>query len=130
SWSELVRGSLVYAGQPDPALTREELETECDTGRSKRSSLVEGIYELQEQLSAPLGFTAREVVDIFPRFAMHCPSLRTAFEEITDKSHGVPNAHTLGRHLREAKDQIFGEKVLRAEIDGKNGHRWRVEDAS
>ena len=123
-WSKLVRGAIVWAGMVDPAQTRQELEVESDMGRSAANSLIEGWSQLQSMLDAKDGLTTREAYDVLMK-GLHVPALRDALEEIAGVGK-LPNAHTIGRHLREIKDRNFSGKCLRCIPNDKLGHRWYV----
>ncbi len=127
-WSRLVRHALVWAGMEDPAETREELERDADVGRSAASSLVEGWLALQQEKSMPEGFTCRQVYELL-HAGIPMPLLRTALEDIAGGDGRLPNAHTIGRHLREIRDRNFGGLIMRCMPNDKLGHRWYVEEA-
>lgn len=124
-WSKLVRGALVWCGLVDPATTRQELEMESDVGRYAANGLLEGWAQLQSMLNASEGLTTREAYDVLLK-GLHVPLLRDALEEIAGGVGKLPNAHTIGRHLREIKDRNFGGKCLRCIPNDKLGHRWFV----
>lgn len=124
-WSKLVRGAIVWAGMPDPAITRAELETEADVGRHAANAFIEGWQQLQEEVGAVDGMTARQAYDHLMNGAK-APILRNALEEVAGGVGKLPNAHTIGRHLREIKDRNFSGKCLRCIPNEKLGHRWFV----
>lgn len=126
-WSKLVRGALVWAGAVDPATTRQELEMESDVGRYTANGIIEGWLQLQQMVGAKDGLTTREAYDFISQGLM-VPSLRDALEEIAGGVGKLPNAHTIGRHLREIKDRNFNGKCLRCVPNDKTGHRWYVAD--
>src|ERR1019366_6680960 len=83
-WSKIVRGSLVWSKQPDPAQTRAELEAEAEEGGTEHAQLVEAWEELQTTMGRKNGATIkdaltflaentdaaprlREIIDAFPR---------------------------------------------------------------
>lgn len=127
SWSDLVRGAIVWCGLDDPAVTRAELETEADVGKDVASSLVEGWLELQKIANSPKGLTAREVHDMLSR-GTSVPLLRDALEELAGTVGKLPNAHTIGRHLREIRDRTYNGRAIRCIPNEKTGHRWFVEE--
>ncbi len=124
-WSKLVRGAIVWAGMVDPAITRQELEIESDVGRYAANGLIEGWSQLQSMLDAKDGLTTREAYDVLNK-GLSVPILRDALEEIAGGVGKLPNAHTIGRHLREIKDRNFGGRCLRCIPNDKLGHRWYV----
>jgi len=124
-WSDLVRNALVWAGQPDPAETRAELESDADVGRHEASSLVEGWLELEKESGIKGGISAKQAYDLLSEGAK-APTLRGILGEITGVEGKLPNAHTIGRHLREVRDRNFNGKVIKCVPDDKKGHRWYV----
>jgi hypothetical protein len=128
SWSNLVRGALVWAGMKDPAETRNELERDADASRFICNGLVEGWLELQAETGKFDGMTCREARDALSNDSIAAKELREALMEITH-SRVLPSAHTIGRNLREVRDRVLGGKVLRCIPDDKNGHKWFVKPA-
>jgi len=124
-WSNLVRNALVWAGQPDPASTRVELEMDADVGRHDASSLVEGWLELEKEFDIQGGMTAKQAYDLLSNGAK-APTLRAVLAEITGEERRLPNAHTIGRHLRELRDRNFNGRAIKCHADDKKGHRWYV----
>lgn len=125
-WSKLVRSSIVFAGFPDPAITREELEVESDINRHSAIELVEGWAELLELTRSMDGITIREGLT-FLKEGVEAPRIRAAFEDMTGSTR-LPTAHTIARHFREIKDRNFAGKMMRAKQDPQNAHRWFVEE--
>lgn len=125
-WSRLIRGAMLWAGMIDPAITRAELESEADVGKDNATALILGWAELQRIANAPTGLTAREAHDLLAK-GTQVPMLRDALDEIAGGGGRLPNAHTIGRHLREVRDRSFGGKVIRCIPNEKVGHRWFVE---
>jgi hypothetical protein len=128
-WSKLVRGAIVWAGLPDPATTRQELEAEADVGRHAANSLLEGWSQLQDEVGVHDGITTRQVYD-FLMNGTRAPILRNALEEVAGGVGKLPNAHTIGRHLREIKDRNFNGKCLSCAPNEKTGHRWFVSQVN
>lgn len=125
-WSRIVRGAIVWAGLPDPAETREELEVESDVKRHEATEIVEGWDELLNVMRSPDGMTTREALEAL-KGGVEAPKLRAALEEMSGSSR-LPTAHTIGRHFREIRDRNFAGKMLKCEPNDKTGHRWYVEE--
>jgi len=128
-WSKLVRGAIVWAGMPDPAITRLELEQDADVGRQTANTFIEGWEQLQVEVSNTNGLTAREVYDYLLN-GTKAPILRNALDEVVGGIGKLPNAHTIGRHLREIRDRNFNGKALRCLPNEKTGHRWFVSQVN
>lgn len=126
SWSRLVRGALVWAGMPDPAATRHELEADADGETDVKAMLLAGIEELQSSQKV-MGLRASDMLDMIKNApADVAPTLREALGEIS-ATPSLPDPKTLSRHLRDAKGRNLRGLVLRCEPDPKAAHRWRVE---
>ncbi len=128
SWSALVRGALVHAGMPDPAVTRHELEANADVETDLKAMLVAGIEELQTAREIVGGLRASDILDMVKSTPVDvAPTLRAALVEIATVPSMLPDPKTLSRHLREAKGRNFRGLVLRCRPDRKAAHTWRVE---
>lgn len=125
SWSKLVRGAMLWIDMIDPTITRAELESDSDVGKDMSTALIHGWAELQRVSNSPNGLTAREAHDLMAK-GVQVPVLRDALEAISGVGK-LPNAHTIGRHLREVRDRIFHGSVIRCIPNEKMGHRWFVE---
>lgn len=121
-WSRLIRGALMWAGMPDPAETRAELEVEADIGKDTSCALIDAWFQLQISMDKPCGFTAKEAFGLLPR----APNLQGALEDITNGKR--VNAHVIGRHLREIRDRNYNGKVVKCIPNEKMGHRWQVAE--
>lgn len=127
SWSRLVRGALVWAGMPDPAVTRHELQANADVETDLKAMLVAGIEELQSARSIDSGLRAADILDMIKNAPVDAaPTLRAALIEIAAPA-TFPDPKTLSRHLRDAKGRNLRGLVLRCDPDPKAAHRWRVE---
>lgn len=127
SWSRLVRGALVWAGMPDPAITRHELQANADVETGTKAMLVAGIEELQSAHNINGGLRAADILDLIKNAPVDvAPTLRAALFEIAAPA-AFPDPKTLSRHLRDAKGRNLRGLVLRCDPDPKAAHRWRAE---
>lgn len=133
SWSDLVRGALVWMGMPDPAETREGLESAADPESAARASLVEGLAEVFESLgrSATAGELLKELEE--PGNSDHYTTLRLAFGESFPrlKSGELPSTRSLGKKLRSIRDRVVGGRAIVQLGKTKHGIHWslkRTED--
>lgn len=129
-WSALVRGTIVWLGLPDPALTREELENESDVQTTFEYGLIEGWEELQKELIKTSGLTAKEAIDFLETKPGACPTLREALEAIAVPGKHLPTAKRLGRSLGEIRNRNRGGKMIRSDGSAKSALRWYVEQLS
>lgn len=128
SWSALVRNALVFAGMPDPAATRHELEANADIETDAKAMLVAGIEELQIARGIIGGLRGADILDMVKSLPVDAvPTLRAGLQEISTHSSMLPDPKTLSRHLRDAKGRNLRGLVLRCDPDPKAAHRWWVE---
>lgn len=125
-WSRLVRGAIVWCGLPDPALTREELEDECDAQMPLEHGLIEGWDELLILKGKSEGMTAKEVLDFLGGTNDACPTLRAALGEIAEHGKPLPNVNKLGARLRQLKNLNRGGKMLKDSGSDKLAKRWYI----
>ncbi len=126
-WSRLVRGALVWAGMPDPALTRDELEEEADTELSFEVGLIEGWSEAERSLNSFTGLTANEVLKhLEANPPSVCPILREALVRITPLKCALPGPNKLGHALGAIKRKIRSGKMIERAGSGKDACRWYV----
>lgn len=126
-WSRLVRGAIVWCGLPDPALTRVELEDECDAQAPLEHGLVEGWGELLDVVGKPEGITAKEALDFLAdKNDGCCSTLREALATIAVHGKELPTVNKLGASLRKFKNLNRGGKMLKDEGSEKFAKRWYV----
>jgi len=127
AWSRLIRGAIVFAGMPDPANTRLELEEQTDVETDEKAALIVGLDEWQTANGINVAMKASEILQHVREHRDQSSKLRMALEDIAGSPGSLPDSKTLGRHLREAWNRNFGGLVLRKEPDAKSAHGWRVE---
>ncbi len=125
-WSRIVRGSLVWCEQPDPAQTRQELEDDAEEGVSEHARLVLAWEQLQGAMRRSGGITVKDALVFLDGKPTAAPLLREFIEALPRRG-GKPDTHSIARRLREAKDRNFSGKMLRSLGSPKEALRWRVE---
>lgn len=128
-WSQVVRQSLVWAGQPDPGDTREELVAVADQTAVALQSLLRGL----EELGREFGGTFR-VTDVLTELERQTSpprhvELREALLELCPAPPGKPpSARSVGRLFTRFRDRVAGGRALvRASEEKTNsGFRWAV----
>ena len=113
AWSDLVRATIVWAGEPDPADTREELRAENDVTGQAHVGLVEGWRQVARRYGGAC--TARQALDELARNeasshggseALRYEGLRGALGELIKVLPGKPpTAHQLGLVLRKFRSK-------------------------
>lgn len=109
-WSHLVRGSLVWSGLPDPAVTRHELEEEADIGKYVAANLVEGWAALQEEVQAPFGLTSVEACELLAT-DVDAKLLRDTLGTMLGRA--SLNPHALELTLRSLRERNFSGRCMR-----------------
>jgi hypothetical protein len=130
AWSRLVRGSLVFAGMPDPANTRYELEENADVETDDKAELVAGLAEWQDATGSASGTKASDILTHLKKHPSTAPTLRGYLEGMAGVAGTLPDPKTFSRHLREVTGRNLRGLVLKREEDAKKGHRWFVEKAA
>lgn len=126
-WSELIRGAIVWAGLPDPAMTRDGLIAAGDARRDAHAELLTGWAELDED---GLGLTTAEALrrldDESNRHRFEI--LRSAISQLTYLPLGkLPSAAKLGSQLRAVRGRIICGRRLE-EVGKRHGAAiWRVD---
>ena len=112
-WSDLVRGAIVWAGEPDPADTREELRAENDTTGQALVGLVEGWRAVAKRYGGAC--TARQALDELARNEssanggnepLRYEGLRSALGDLIRVLPGKPpTTHQIGVLLRRFRSK-------------------------
>jgi hypothetical protein len=123
-WSGVVRESIVFAGLPDPGLTREELRITSDRDSVCMIAIIEGLRRLDP---VGRGLTAAEVIKKCKDRPEENAELASALEEQCYKLDG----RTLGGKFKQFQGRNFGGWMIeKATEDRKNTSRWRVTPVS
>ena len=115
SLSEVVRAAVVWAGLPDPALTRIALQTAADRNAIAMASLLRCLLRRDPDRQ---GLTSSEIVEA----AKGDPELRAAVEDLA----GRMDARTLGYALRSFARRNFENLFLDNAATTGRGVRWAV----
>lgn len=127
-WSRLVRQAVVWAGQADPGLTREELRRESDRDASALADLIAGWKEVATEYGGQC--TVAQMLSELdgPANAGKHERLRAGLAELVPTPPGkLPSAHRIGKVLAKFKGRVIGGCALvKATKRGMNGIAWRV----
>jgi DNA polymerase I-like protein with 3'-5' exonuclease and polymerase domains len=111
-WSALVRGSIVWAGLPDPGQAREELAAQADTEANNLRALIAGWQEIDPDGE---GKTANGVVELLKGTADSgaYPALREALSDLFDLPLGkLPSPRALGNKLSKWRGRNVGGRCF------------------
>jgi hypothetical protein len=129
-WTGLVRGALVWAGQPDPGLARMSLVEGGDRDAAALQGLLAGWLELDPHRR---GLTVKQALDLLQpekgetKAPDNYPTMRAVLAEVFDLQPGqLPKSQQLGYRLRA----FAGRNCEGQAFVGESGHggvtRWRV----
>jgi hypothetical protein len=121
SWSRLVRGALIWAGEPDPANTRFELESD-DINRTNACAIIEGWMELQHRLDK----TSLSVLEVLLAMMNDKEIAQQLRGTLGITGNHFPTSVAIEGRLRELKDRVLGGLIMRCKHD-RGGDRWFVE---
>lgn len=126
-WSALVRGCLVWAGEPDPYDTHDELARSADRDADALDDLLTGWQRAQERLGKN-GCTVRDVLDLLDRpDAEHATGLQEALATLCgNRPHERPDSHAIGYALRKYQGRIVRGRKLVGGTKGNQGIPWSV----
>jgi hypothetical protein len=117
-WSGIVREAIVFAGLPDPGLTREELQRHSDRDAGSMETILEAIQRLDPTRH---GLTAAELIQRCQDEPAANAELRGAIEELCGKLCG----RKLGGRFKHFQRRNFGGKMLdKAGADRTKTNRW------
>jgi hypothetical protein len=129
-WSDLVRGAIVWAGLPDPAKTKAQLQASADVNAEYMSILIACWSQLDAGKS---GMTASDAIDEIKRQSGgpndvpdHIAELKDAIEGMVGKL----DARGLGYKLRAYRRRVFGDQFLDQACSSHKTVRWAVFPAS
>jgi hypothetical protein len=126
-WSQLVRGAIVWAGMPDPAATRIQLQERADVTAEGMASL---LIAWQKMDPERCGLTAAEVVHrVFAKLGKdaepqpdYYADLRDAIESLV----GRGDSPALGRKLRSSRRRIFHGLYIDQVGKEHQANKWAV----
>ncbi|HVZ30835.1 MAG TPA: hypothetical protein VG963_00330, partial [Polyangiaceae bacterium] len=131
-WSRVVRAALIWAGQPDVAVTQDELRDSANEERTDASMLLRAWHaylgEAPTTLADLVDDLARVEIGQYPRKE----ALRLALSTICPAPEGkLPTSRKLGYRIRALTGKVMpGGFVLRRGKHGDRGIPWRVEQVS
>ena len=130
-WSRVIRGALIWAGQPDVAVTQDDLRDYANEERTDATTLLRAWYAYVGQ--APT--TLADLLESLARFEFQDPKKEAlkqalcAFCPATDGK--LPTSPKLGCRIRNLTGKVLpGGFVLRRKKRDERGVTWHVEQVS
>ncbi|HVX15107.1 MAG TPA: hypothetical protein VHC22_28200 [Pirellulales bacterium] len=128
-WSDLVRGAIVWAGYPDPGLTRQTLADASDTEAAALRALIAGWEEVD---SAGTGCRVADVLESLAdknneqRFG----TLRGALADVFGSKPGsLPSSRQVSAKLHHVRRRVVGGKCFDRQLDRSKTANWFVATA-
>lgn len=126
-WSDLVRQAVVWSGEPDPGLTREEFVESADTERNALRELIHGWGELDADCA---GVTTTSILEHLAKYPDRCVAVREAILELCPAPAGkLPSSKSLGRKLRGLISRVVDGRFIDSRKDRNGSLVWRVRQA-
>jgi hypothetical protein len=119
-WSSVVREAVVFAGLPDPGLTREELQRHSDRDAAGMETVLEAIQRLDPNRH---GLTTADLIQRCQKETTENAELCGAIEELCGKL----DSRKLAGRFKHFQRRNFGGKMLdKAGEDRTKTNRWAV----
>lgn len=128
-WSGLVRSALVWAGQADPALARQQLVEAADTERAALGILLANWRKLD---TTGTGVSTTLILEMLANAGDEeiGRALRDAVSELAPTADGRPvSAKSLGKRLAALKGRVVEGRALDS-VPGRLGLLWKVREVS
>lgn len=123
AWGRVVRDALVWAGQPDPAGSQDELRDVADPTRSAFSAVLAAWHEFYGD--APV--TSDEILADGGAAVDSQHGAATLLTAISEWLDGPVTARRLGSSLRSSRDKVVGDmRLTHCGEDRRGNKRWRV----
>jgi hypothetical protein len=131
-WSNIVRQAIVWAGLPDPCLTRQLMTEESD---STTDALRQLIHAWREYDPTAKGLVISELLaDLYPQKVpkpddLNSIAMRAALENFVDSQPGrSPTARQLGNRLKEFRRRVIDDVMLDVDKNAprRNGATWKI----
>jgi len=128
-WSRVVRGALIWAGQPDVAVTQDDLRDSANEDRTDAATLLQAWF-------AYIGHAPTTLADLLENLARveigehpQREALKAALCTVCPASEGkLPTSKKLSYRIRSLTGKVMsGGFVLRRGKHGDRGVPWRVE---
>jgi hypothetical protein len=127
AWSALVRGALVWADVPDPAVTRDEVSRESDPEATALPALLAGLEFLDPDGK---GMTVGQILEWCVTIGVppEVGAMRDALSILCPGRGMEPvgSARSLGMKLHHLRNRVVGGKWLERPEETRAGAKWRV----
>ncbi|WLD10874.1 hypothetical protein [Planctellipticum variicoloris] len=128
AWGSLVRNAVVWAGWPDPVLTRKQFAAMSDPQATALAELLEGWSAVDPENS---GLTAAEILRSIERYPLAGEMISLALQELCSTPSGkLPSARQVGNKLKSIRGRVVNGRKLEGFINRTKTQVWRVVDAT
>jgi len=125
-WSDLVRGALVWLGEPDPLPEPGEMEAASDAHAEALKMLLEAIAQVKKFAR---GFCAADLLTLDPSTSKASLTIRDALIELQKgEEHLTPTR--IGNILRSNRNRVVGGWRLVSHAKTMRGVVWAVESVA
>lgn len=126
AWSNLVRGTLVWLGQPDPGELRHELNASCDSESQALARVLDGLARLDPECE---GLTGTAILNRLATGHQDPEeALKTGIIDLCNDGTGqLPNSQRLGSKLRHVRGRWVEGRCLES-FTRQKLQRWRVAE--
>lgn len=126
SWSQIVRGAVVWAGLPDPGESRVHAAQSLDRDRELLEDILEGLTQLDpDGLGLTVGAVCDRLADSSPDF----DRLRAALLELAPSASQQLDPRRIGNALKRYYERVQGGRMLSQLAKSARGVRWVVLSA-
>jgi hypothetical protein len=127
SWSDWVRGAIVWCGFPDPVESRRELQEQSDTSASAMGQLLRALEAIDPDR---LGLTTGEIVSHATRpDSPHSSEIQEMLLEGINGICAKLDGRLLGYRLRHYRRRVFDGRFIDLASMKSGNNRWAVYPA-
>ncbi len=125
-WSAIIRGSLLWLGEPDPCDTRESAKSDDNSSATVRG-LIGGLLEVTSDVA---GMTIREILGVLSKSDdATYPTMREVISDVATYK-GAIDAKRLGYVLRKFKGRIANNWKIVGETSHGGIIKWNAKKVS
>ena len=130
-WSRVVRNTLAWLDQADPAVTRQELVATADTEKLALKHLIDGWWDMFGLAGGTVARALKRIEEDSREFVPAFRGLAAAINELVPAPPGRPTSgRSLGRKLQQVRGRVVGGLTIdRRPVESAAGIVWYVRSA-